>query len=599
MHPKTSLGNEERSAGYFQPKTWNISHSSIQSSAWSLNGKLGARVQLWQNDLNNCMMLYVFSAWAATFLNISHSSIQSSAWSLNGKLGARVQLWQNDLNNCMMLYVFSAWAATFLKLFYAPCVRSQEVQGHRAQWHMQDGITQCFSEAMVKLLLAAQVLMGSVTFHPWMKDCHTARFLQEVNTQCFSELMVKLLLAAIILLDNAAFHRWMKDFRTARFLQEVATQCFSEVMVKLLLAAGILPDNATFHLWMKEFHTARFLQDIFTQCFSEVMVKVLLAAKCPVDNAAFHPWMKDFRTARFLQEITTQCFSEVMVKPEFWRAMQHSTLEWRTFLHPGFCRKWPHSASQKWWSSCCLRLESWRTMQHSTLGWRNLIRPSFCRRVAHSASEKWWSSCCLRLEWLWTLQYSIIEIEVLAWLVAIWLRTSRISQIPELLLYKWFHNLSWERPCGASGFSWGWWRCYTDLRRIGWAGGAAIESTKIWQDCGCLRPCGSWTEHRRPDSSNGFAWCTFAWYNIQSESIGNAFWCDASLSQNGKHTVAWDGRKKCEIECVGNPSFVWIKQRESKFFFGIKQRSTMRTNKNEKNKKHIIIAESMHSGDLT
>ena len=40
-----------------------------------------------------------------------------------------------------------------------------------------------------------------------------------------------------IFLDNAAFHPWMKDFHTARFLQVMATQCFSEVMVKLLLGA--------------------------------------------------------------------------------------------------------------------------------------------------------------------------------------------------------------------------------------------------------------------------------------------------------------------------------------------------------------------------
>ena len=211
---------------------------------------------------------------------------------------------------------------------------------------------------MVKLLLAALILMGNAAYHPWMKDFYTARFLQVMATQCFSEVMVKLLLGAIIFLDNAAFHPWMKDFYTARFLQVMATQCFSEVMVKLLLAAATGRDNAAFHPWMKDCHTARFLQEGFTQCFSEVMVKLLLAALILMGNAAYHPWMKDFYTARFLQVMATQCFSEVMVKlllgAIFFWTMQHSTLGWRTFIQPGFCRWWPHSASQKWWSSCCL-----------------------------------------------------------------------------------------------------------------------------------------------------------------------------------------------------------------------------------------------------
>ena len=50
-----------------------------------------------------------------------------------------------------------------------------------------------------------------------------------------------------IFLDNAAFHPWMKDSHTARFLQEIETQCSSEVMVKLLLAGQILMDDAAFH----------------------------------------------------------------------------------------------------------------------------------------------------------------------------------------------------------------------------------------------------------------------------------------------------------------------------------------------------------------
>ena len=49
--------------------------------------------------------------------------------------------------------------------------------------------------------------------------------------------------------NNVAYHPWMKDFHTARSLQEIATQCFSEVMVKPLLAAWILVGSAKFHHW--------------------------------------------------------------------------------------------------------------------------------------------------------------------------------------------------------------------------------------------------------------------------------------------------------------------------------------------------------------
>ena len=65
----------------------------------------------------------------------------------------------------------------------------------RNEWHLQDGGTQCFSEVMVKLLLAALIFVDNAAYHACMKDCHTARFLQEIATQCFSEVMVKLFVA--------------------------------------------------------------------------------------------------------------------------------------------------------------------------------------------------------------------------------------------------------------------------------------------------------------------------------------------------------------------------------------------------------------------
>ena len=45
----------------------------------------------------------------------------------------------------------------------------------RTQWNLQDSSTQCFSEVMVKLLLAAKIFRDNAAFHPWMQDCHTPR----------------------------------------------------------------------------------------------------------------------------------------------------------------------------------------------------------------------------------------------------------------------------------------------------------------------------------------------------------------------------------------------------------------------------------------
>jgi len=44
-----------------------------------------------------------------------------------------------------------------------------------------------------------------------MKEFHTPRLLQEIPTQCFSEVMVELLLAANSVMGNAVYHPWMKD----------------------------------------------------------------------------------------------------------------------------------------------------------------------------------------------------------------------------------------------------------------------------------------------------------------------------------------------------------------------------------------------------
>ena len=85
--------------------------------------------------------------------------------------------------------------------------------------------------------------------------------------------------------------------------------------------------------------------------------------------------------------------------------MSHPTLWWRT-LHPGFCRRFPHCASQKWWSSCCLWIKHLEAVRHSTLAWRTALHPGFCRQFQHCASQKWWSGCCLWRKYTWSMQHS-------------------------------------------------------------------------------------------------------------------------------------------------------------------------------------------------
>ena len=106
---------------------------------------------------------------------------------------------------------------------------------HTARF-LQVMATQCFSEVMVKLLLGA-IFFGQCSIPPLDEglsysqvsagDGHTVLLRSDGQAVAWGD----------IFWDNAAFHPWMKDFHTARFLQVMATQCFSEVMVKLLLGA--------------------------------------------------------------------------------------------------------------------------------------------------------------------------------------------------------------------------------------------------------------------------------------------------------------------------------------------------------------------------
>ena len=52
----------------------------------------------------------------------------------------------------------------------------------------------------------------------------------------------------------------------------------------------------------------------------------------------------------------------------------------------------------------------------------------------------------------------------------------------------------------------------------------------------------NWTQH--PESSNSFAWCTLAGYNLQSKSVRNPFRCDFQCAQmwlRERRCWGWDG----------------------------------------------------------
>ena len=75
------------------------------------------------------------------------------------------------------------------------------MQGHplslRTQWHLQDVATQCFSEVMVKLLLAVKMDDGQCSIPPLDEGISYSQVSAGSGiTQCFSEVMVKLLHAA-------------------------------------------------------------------------------------------------------------------------------------------------------------------------------------------------------------------------------------------------------------------------------------------------------------------------------------------------------------------------------------------------------------------
>ena len=236
-------------------------------------------------------------------------------------------------------------------------------------------------------------------------DFHTARFLQELITQCFSEVMVKPLLAAGKLMGDAAYHPWMKDFHTARFLQEGITQCFSEVMVKLLLAALEFIVSATFQPWMKDFHTARFLQDMTTQCFSEVMVKPWPVPQNYWANATFqHFHHCGLGVTCFLVALQLRVIATFVTFPSlgktmwckwifFLRVMQASywlVLDWMGWR----CYDWKHKNLTEQWMFAAVWLMNW-TQTPRIFEWFCLMRACLVQSLKqiHSLHFLMWCQC--------------------------------------------------------------------------------------------------------------------------------------------------------------------------------------------------------------
>ena len=89
---------------------------------------------------------------------------------------------------------------------------------------------------------------GQCNIPPLEEGCPTPRFLQEGLIQCFFEAMEALLLADKTLQDNATFHLWKRECPTDRFLQDGITRCFFEVMEALLNTETTLLHNAISHL---------------------------------------------------------------------------------------------------------------------------------------------------------------------------------------------------------------------------------------------------------------------------------------------------------------------------------------------------------------
>ena len=455
-----------------------------------------------------------------------------------------------------MSYLSSACVAKFLNLLYAHWVRSQEVQRHsssvRTQWNLQDSSTQCFSEVMVRLFACgenARWTMHHSTFG-WRIVIHPG-FSRRIATQCFSEVMVRLLLAAINsawtmqhsiqggnefptvqvsaggLAHSVSQKWWSKPLVAAsitdgqmqlstlgwrnchipRFLQELVTQCFSEVMVKLLLAAknshgqcNIPPKEAGIsyiQVSAGNFHT------LFLRSDGQV---VACGSKSTMDNAAFRPCLKEtFIQSGFCRSAATRCFSEVMV-----------------VLLP---------CGSNYRGQCSI--------------------PPLAEGISYSQVSAGLShTVLLRIDgqavacgdnFSWTMQHSFIA--VLAWVVAVWLCSSQLS------LHLWFHNIllflgqtvwcKWifslrvMQVSHLNVLDWMGWRC------CDWKHKKSDRTVDV-----CSRVARE-LDTNVGESSNGFAWCTFAWYDLQGESICNTFGCDFSVSQNGEAECGFDGRNEC------------------------------------------------------
>ena len=265
-------------------------------------------------------------------------------------------------------------------------------------------IDQPFLAAQSHFWLAIPHMLAWLITNGWSPPiCWSQWSLQVWIIQCFSGVMVVLLPSDAMKMGNATFHLWMMEWHTPKFLPAMIIQCFSRVMAMLSPLEAMHMDNATSHPSSR--HTFRFLQAILIQCFCGVM-----ATLSPIElhDSTSHLWMTEWLIPKFLPAMIIQCFSGVMAmllpSDAMKMAMRHSTFGWWNGIHPNFCRLWSYSASAEWWQCC---RQSSCTMQHPTFGWWNGIHPNFCRLWSYSASAEWWQCCCRRTQWRWAMQHSV------------------------------------------------------------------------------------------------------------------------------------------------------------------------------------------------
>ena len=196
--------------------------------------------------------------------------------------------------------------------------------------------------------------------------------------------------------------------------------------------------------------------------------------------------------------------------------MQHSTIGWRNFIYPGFCRSRAHSTSPKWWQGCGLRTKCVWTMHPSTIGWRNFIYPGFCRRQAHSTSPQWWQGCSLRRESYWTMQPSDS-----------WSRDMVRCRC-----------VSWSKPCVTTRVCSSRWCYAADLLRSHWTRNDTFLCQSIWSCLEHAETHRAWNAGSTPKSSSGLTWRTVVGRSLPGKARGQPCRCQWSLKASVSHLAS-------------------------------------------------------------